>query len=351
MIRINQPLFGTLANYANSPALLTDESILGWSDNGQYNVDVVDHLSSYLQSPPAVHGPYEIHPYLQREAAQFHIGRGFLLLGTFPPNSYLRNIPALAAAANAHPQVGVGVIDYYYGNTGSLWNFFGVPGQITAAAIRTFLVQNNIAISDVCLGLQRNVFSSYADTQLFNILPNTLLCGILEPASNIHTVLFTSGSLANIPTDALGAIAINAGGVSTLNVFLHILKNNCHCEMQVSGQSDGNGIYYQLNTNGRNAAVLHQNGHIIWYLRIGQRTLRIINLPTPATALGMIGSPFFYRWVVYKAQQNGLPVPPQAHLTNYMAQHPGVFIGPPTNQYRTEIYDMAIHNLPLLITL
>ena len=117
--------------------------------------------------------------------------------------------------------------------------------------------------------------------------------------------------------------------------------------MTASGQADGNGHYYPLNNAGQNAAVLDQDGHIIWYLRIGQRTFRIINLPTPATALGMIRIPFFWRWVAYKALQNGLPVPPIANLVEYMLQHPLVFQRPPTIQYRTEIYDMAIHNLPL----
>jgi hypothetical protein len=352
MIRTNAQLFASLAQYAIAPAQLTDVSILGWSNSGQINANVLDHLHSYLQNPPALHGPYEIHPYIHREAAQYNIGRKFLLLGTFPPNSYLRNLPRLTAVANAHPQVGVGTIDYYYGNTGNLWDFFGVPGQITAAAIRVFLTQSNIAISDVCIGLQRDIFSSPADARLFNILPNTLLCGILEPASTIETILFTSGSLASVQVDAAGNIDVNANNnVNTLNIFLHILKNNCRCAMTASGQVDGNGHYYPLNNAGQNAAVLDQDGHIIWYLRIGQTTFRIINLPTPATALGMIRIPFFWRWVAYKAVQNGLPVPPIANLVEYMLQHPNVFQGPPTIQYRTEIYDMAIHNLPLLMTL
>ena len=352
MIRTNVDLFASLAQYAAAPAQLTDVSILEWSNNGQINANVLDHLHSYLQSPPALHGPYEIHPYIQREAAQFDIRRQFLLLGTFPPNSYLRNLQPLTAVANAHPQVGVGAIDYYYGNTGNLWDFFGVPGQITAAAIRGFLTHNNIAISDVCLGLQRDIFSSPADARLFNILPNTLLCGILEPVSTIETILFTSGSLASVPVDAAGNINITlANRVNTLNIFLYILKNNCRCAMTVSGQADGNGHYYLLNVAGQDAAELDQDGHIIWYLRVGQRTFRVINLPTPADPRRMIGSGMFYRWVSHKANLNGLPVPPNANLVEYMLQHPNVFQGPPTIQYRTEIYDMAIHNLPLLMTL
>ncbi len=352
MIRTNADLFASLAQHAAAPAQLTDVSILEWSNNGQINANVLDHQHSYLPHPPALHGPYEIHPYIYREATQFDISRQFLLLGTFPPNSYLRNLQPLAAAANAHPQVGVGATDYYYGNTGNLWDFFGVPGQITAAAIRGFLTQNNIAISDVCLGLQRDIFSSPADARLFNILPNTLLCGILAPASTIDTILFTSGSLASVPVDAAGNINIShANRVNTLNIFLHILKNNCRCTITVSGQPNGNGVFRPLTIMGRNAAVLDKNGHIIWYLRVGQRTFKIINLPNPSMAIGMIGSSLFYRWVSHKANLNGLPIPPHANLTDYMLQHPLVFQGRPTNQYRKEIYEMAIHNLPQLMAL
>jgi hypothetical protein len=293
-------------------------------------------------------GPYEIHPYIHREAELFDTSRKILLWGTFPPRSYIANLTIELPPPFEGPQ-----LDFYYGNTPNLWRFF-IPGidlnnpVLAVDAVREFIWNNNIAISDVIIGTQRNVFQSPEDRALYNICPNMRLCKLLTEESLVDTILTTSGSLKTLK--------INGNSqVNTLNLLLTILR---HCKsdqhISISGLPNGNGPFYPLTLIGMDAATEDQQRHIVWYLKIGNRIFRIINLPTPASSLSIMGSALFLRWVNYKAVQSGLPAPDahqQRNLKAYMNQHPEVFVMPFTNQYRNDIYNMAINNVELLINL
>lgn len=364
MIRINNPLWGNLQGLQSSPPANNDPAILLWSNGGQINANVIKHLTSYLTMVPGVDwGPYEIHPYIHRYPTEFNIKRKILLLGTFPPNSYMNNIAALQPFAGNHPHINnIPLVDFYYGNTASLWQFFGLGPLVTVPAILNFLNNQSISISDVALGIQRNLFISPADSALYNILPNFNLCDFLNNSFSLETVLLTSGSLRNLNINPAGHVGMNSP--STTKIFIEIIKHVCRNDIEISGQPDGNGPFHPLTNQGINAAQLQQYSrilpgnnqldqfrHIVWYIKINSKTTRIINLPTPSGALGMIGSDFFYKWLRYKANINGLPLPPNNGRRDFMLQYPNIFIGPPTNQYRSEIYQMSIFNLPLLITL
>jgi len=111
MKRLNHQIFNQLVHFevANCPLQLDNNSVLEWSTNGTINQNVVEHLNSYLENPNFIlqnqPGPYEIHPYLYREKEHFDLNKRYLLLGTFPPNSYMRNIPGIAAPI-INPNVG-----------------------------------------------------------------------------------------------------------------------------------------------------------------------------------------------------------------------------------------------------
>ena len=167
MIRMNSALFANVIGIANAPLSLTDATILAWSSGGSINADVINHITSYLMAPPMNSGPYEIHPYIVRESLHFDLTRKTLLLGTIPPNSYLNNITPIAILAAGNPAVmAAPALDFYYGNTVALWNFFGLPGIPTKGAVTAFLLNNDVSISDVIIGTQRRVFSSPKDKYL-----------------------------------------------------------------------------------------------------------------------------------------------------------------------------------------
>lgn len=360
MIRPNAPLWATLeANgLDNYPPALNLAAILAWSAG---DINVCDHLQSYLALIPCpIEGPYEMHPYIHREGEEFDLRRKYLLLGTFPPNSYLRNTALLAAMAGAHPNVGaVPNIDFYYGNMANLWKFFGLAEPLTIDGIKQFLQDHSIAISDVILGAQRNIFASAADSDLFNILPNQGLCSIVSE-NNLETILFTSGSLHSLLVDQ--------NQVTTLKVFVKILTGycefNCHNGCTISGHPDGSGPFHPFTPVGIAAAVEQQKmrindgllipdnyKHIVWYLKFPNKTLRVINLPTPRNTQAHMSSNFFYRWLRWKCEILGLPIPPDQNRQGFMNQFPQHFPGAPSNLFRKDIYQIAINNLPQLLAL
>jgi hypothetical protein len=353
MFRVNNQLWAQLGalGLANVPAN-NDAAILAWSGGGTINQNVISHLSSYLILHPQVPGPYEIHPYIFREIAHFDFSRKYLLLGTFPPNSYLNNILPLAALAAANMNVPPApVVDFYYGNKANLWNYFGI-NPVTVPNIHGFLTDNSISISDVILGTQRKVFNSATDSQLYNILPNTAFCHLLSSNSKVETVLFTSGRISGILFDNNGNVKIdNTIPPSTLRTFFKILKEQCGHELEICGDPLGAGPFYPLNAQGVLNAAADQQGNVVSYISSGGKIIRLINLPNPAVAIGHMRSPLFLKWLQYKATISGLPAPPAGNWQAYMQLFPNIFWQNYPNQYRSEIYQMAIHNLATLLNL
>lgn len=139
--------------------------------------------------------PFEVHPYIDRGSFPGEIHKT-LLLGTFPPSSYLHenypelsNGPFLKKIKIDHPPN----LSYFYGNRGSLWDILGLT--LTVEEIKTFLNQNGIFISDSILALQRKSLtkSRAADDNLVNILPNyPLIDHLINGEHNIDTIVFTS---------------------------------------------------------------------------------------------------------------------------------------------------------------
>ena len=353
MFRINQSLASMLSSIEHAPTALSNQSILDWSEGGQINQNVIDHLSSYFRKETAESGPYEIHPFIYREAAQFDLSRRYLLLGTFPPATYIRNIPQLSGVAAADPDVRPAPsVDFYFGETTSLWHMFGLPSvQLTRAMIDDFLKDRSIAVTDVILGAQRMMFHDIRDMSLFNILPNHQLCKLFSDNSAIETILFTSGNLAGVPLTTSGHISLNMP--NTVRVFLKTLIEICtHEQLYVSGKPDGSGTFYRFGPKGLAHAVSDQDNHLIWYLRFGDKVLRMVSLPSPATPATLPETPFFRRWLQYKAKKAGIQSPAKKDdLLEYMTAYPDVFVHPYMTQYRSEIYQMAIDHPEELFTI
>jgi len=321
----------------NTP-LLDDQSIRNW---GQNLNNIITHYDSYLLNiqMPNSPGPIEKHPYIDLYATDCDFQREILLLGTFPPSSYLNNMP-LINLPNPNVQIN-NPTNYFYGNMNDLWDYlFGLYGNdVSIGNIQALLNENRISISDVFTYVQRkNMINAY-DTEYVNIVLNCNLKKIFYPESNIKTLLFTSGSLKKL---------IN-NDTSALTGFKWILEECCQGlnNFTISGDITGNGVFYQINAEGIQNAVIQQNGGIIWWLKFGTKKIRIINLPSPArTASQKIpGSSFYNKWINHKAtanqiQPNGL----DANVIQFLSQHPQVYIQPYTKQYRREIYQMVLNN-------
>jgi hypothetical protein len=211
----------------------------------------------------------------------------------------------------------------------SFWNYLFSTNQanITIPYLQQQLRNYDISISDVFAFVQRKVMINPNDKNYFNIVPNCMISRVFDESSSIDTILFTSGSLNSFLSNS----------VSTLTGFRWILEDCCGGldAFTISGDISGKGPYYPINNASLQMAVQQQEGGIVWWLKSENKTIRIINLPSPAgqAAIPMVRSPFYHRWLNYKANRNE-PI-----------------LNPPTVQYRQEVYQMVLNNTIHLIRL
>lgn len=322
----------------NTP-ILNDQSIRNWGQNPN---NVIEHYDSYLLNIQALNspGPIEKHPYIDLYATDCDFQREALLLGTFPPSSYLNNMP-LVNLPNPNVQNN-NPTNYFYGNMNDLWDYlFGLNGNnVTVGNIRTLLKENSISISDVFSYVQRKNMIKPEDKEYVNIVLNCNLKKIFDPESKIKTLLFTSGSLSNFRSNT----------TSALTGFRWILEDCCESlnSFTISGDISGDGVYYPINAAGIQNAKIQQNGGIVWWLKFSTKKIRIINLPRASRRI--ISSSFFRKWINYKAAINQIqPIGIGANVNQYLNQFPQVFIEPYTKQYKREIYQMVLNNTINLI--
>jgi hypothetical protein len=358
MKRLNPYIFNQVVNsgVVNCPPQLNRNSVVNWSNNGTINPNVVEHLNSYLTNPLFFQqiqtGPYEIHPYLERENEHYDLNKRYLMLGTFPPNSYMRNIPNVNIPAENTNVGNIPNVDFYYGNLASLWDCFGVGGNPELNEVKKFLANNNVAVSDVILGAQRKIFNNAADSVYQNIVLNDNLVNVFKSNSNIENILFTSGKLSHLKIEQDGNLNLN-NRLSALTGFVQILIDS-QIDFEISGDVTGDGEFYPFTNIGIEAALAQQNNHIIWWVKTKNKKLRIINLPAPSMNANqqIPRSPLFSRWVIWKAINNNI-IPPifgQNLMRDYLPQH-NIFIHPFTTQYKRDIYFLALNDLMTLQTI
>jgi hypothetical protein len=332
-----------IANEILNTPRLNDIDIRNWGVNWNH---VYKHYSSYLlniQEPNSA-GPIEKHPYIELYAADCDFQKETLLLGTFPPSSYINNLPVdnlpNPNIQNNNPT------HYFYGNMNDLWFYlFGLNGGAgTIQTIQESLNTHSLSISDVFAFVQRKKMINAFDSEYKNIILNCNLKGLFYPESKINTILFTSGNLNSFLSNT----------TSTLTGFRWILEDCCEGlnNFTISGDISGNGQYYPINALGIQNSITQQNDGIVWWLKSRTKKIRIINLPSPApmAAHQMIGSSFFKKWINFKATANVIPpLVFGANVNEYLNLFPETFTAPYTKQYRREIYQMVLSNTIHLI--
>lgn len=332
-----------LANGVLNTPPFNELTIREWGENWN---NISEHLSSYLLNiiQPNSHGPIEKHPYIDLYAADCDFQRELLLLGTFPPSSYINNLPV-----NNLPNLNIqnnNPTHYFYGNMNDLWFYlFGLNGAaITIPNIQAQLIATSMSISDVFSFVQRKKMNSALDSEYRNIISNCNIAKVFGSESKIHTILLTSGSLNSF---------INKT-TSTLTGLMWVLQDclgGLH-NFTITGDKFGNGPYHTLSKQGIQNAINQQENGIIWWLKSKKKKIRIINLPSPArtASIQMKTSPYFIKWLNYKANNNALPpIAANANLNDYLENYPGIFNHPYTIQYRQEVYQMVINNTVHLI--
>lgn len=139
--------------------------------------------------------PFETHPYIGNNNIPNSTHRT-LVLGTFPPPSYLHRLYTELSNGNLLKGIDIDAtapLYYFYGNRGSLWDIIGV--ELNQNTITEYLENSNIFISDIILFAQRKSFTENraADNNYVNIIPNIpLLTHLIEEENTIENIIFTS---------------------------------------------------------------------------------------------------------------------------------------------------------------
>lgn len=142
--------------------------------------------------------PFEWHPYIEES----RLNERILLLGTFPPPSYLiekynwDQSPKLKSIdIGSEPE-----INYFYGNMASLWKILNIDLNDLDKLkkkdkIIAELKNKGVGISDIILSCQRLIIHKKErsnDTNLFNIVPNLKLIQEIIESKKLERILFTS---------------------------------------------------------------------------------------------------------------------------------------------------------------
>jgi hypothetical protein len=138
--------------------------------------------------------PIEWHPYINTDKLISKDNRT-LILGTFPPPSYLHNKFPFLSRGKFLKGIDIDnppVLDFFYGNRGFLWDILKI--RMNKSEVDNFLGKETV-VSDMILGLQRNSLTKgrAADENLENIIPNWFIVDeIIYGEHDIENIVFTS---------------------------------------------------------------------------------------------------------------------------------------------------------------
>jgi len=245
------------SNTENINLLIKEDGTFDASNLEALKSQILKLLNNYIHEQPVQKikdlPPIEWHPYDENLMVDSKI----LLLGTFPPPSYLiekhdwyNDNKLKAIEIGSLPD-----IPYFYGNMSSLWKILeidlsGLDRLEKKHKIINELRNKDIHISDIILACQREILmdgeqgnksdnksnkNRSADSNLYNIVPNLRIIDNLLHFENLDRIIFTS---SNWDIQKKGAIADNS---STMGIFLKILNHF----YQV--QAEFNNNWYNLN--------------------------------------------------------------------------------------------------------
>lgn len=139
--------------------------------------------------------PFEFHPYIFENEVPSNTHKT-LILGTFPPPSYLHRNYIGISDKNLLKGIDIDsapLLYYFYGNRSSLWNILGL--ELDKNFIDQYLKEHRIFISDIILCAQRISLTEKraADSNYINIIPNIpIIKFLLESNNSIENIVFTS---------------------------------------------------------------------------------------------------------------------------------------------------------------
>jgi hypothetical protein len=163
--------------------------ITDWHDFKEKIVAVQNHyLTQKARNEIETIPPFETHPYIGNNNILNNTHRT-LVLGTFPPPSYLHELYTELSNRNLLKGIDIDAtppLYYFYGNRGSLWDVIDV--ELNQNTITEYLENSNIFISDIILFAQRKSFtenraadSNYVNNEVLVRHTHTVIVVIQKP--------------------------------------------------------------------------------------------------------------------------------------------------------------------------
>lgn len=199
-----------------------------------------DHIANYIlqhngQLPPQP--MFEKHPYSYNE---FKLGYDKMIIGTFPPISYIYDHPLLVEnniSQNKRPE-----IPFFHGNkpTGSMWEslligncfdeILNLNRDFRKKELIDELIYRFIRYEDIIKytrrKLKNNVYSA-EDTKLFNIIPNTDIINDIIKKRELKAILFNTSTTfsKNIKVNINNYINVEAdNNIKAFDLFIRTLQ-------------------------------------------------------------------------------------------------------------------------------
>lgn len=247
--------------------------------------------------------PLEKHPYITPLDNQATITG--LMIGTFPPISYLCSQHNLAHLTNTNGRpINPPDIDYFHGNMNSLWKYSPVdidgimnhPREIQPLFIENYLNQCKIVYSDIIKFTQRIIHNNRYDARdnnLRNIIPNNDIFDFIFSSESINRIYFTNSTFVvgnrNIfnPNDEINLNANDAFSLfikAALNLGIEVGYQLCNDD---GNQNNWIALHENpRNNQERNLINEHLSTKIVLKLRMNrnnvEKTFEVCSCISPA---------------------------------------------------------------------
>lgn len=260
------------------------------------------------------HPPFEKHPYITENIIQKN--KKTLLLGTFPPPSYLHNqYQSLSDGTKKLNGINIDsapLLYYFYGNKGSLWDKINL--ELDIEMIKSYLDRNCIQISDIILFTQREswIKGRASDDNFCNTIPNfPLLENLLNTENSIENLVFTSmgwklkGRKPKQKMEAIKTISFHDNINSAVSIFLRSIHS---LRLKIEFQKPG--VNEKIEFIPVNYQKIEEFYDLFaFYIFINDRRFLLCLGNSPSgNAMKTIDTKTFKKWIHFKFGDKGIQI-------------------------------------------
>jgi hypothetical protein len=302
----------------NSPNMDEEEYINNLPHNNDHIADEILLNNGILPDE----SPIEIHPYSYQE---FVLGYDKMIIGTFPPISYIYDHPLLVdnnIGQNRKPE-----IPFFHGNRGGMWQvllfgncydeIFNLPRNQTKKELIDELIFRFIRYDDIIQSAKRKLINgkySAEDKNLFNVVPKSSIIKDILKKIDLKAILFNTSTTfsKNIRINKNNKIDVERNSIlKSFDIFIRTIQElNLSVDFKLD-EINGDIIqdWIELNYTNRNVISRNFRFKIIFKIRIREnhkilKELFIITPFSPA-ALGKTNqNPIVHQWLIQNPTMN-----------------------------------------------